>query len=400
MIILDSTTKKLQAYTSATPTTGLTYYVSYIDMSSLAVSNIASGNGTFDQTATDIVPAPGASTQRQVKYMSLHNADSQPQTVTVVLDVSGTDTILVQTVLQPTYTLVYNNDGKWEILTGPTISDEELLFPGILTEPAAPSTGTLAVYAKNISGRMMLKWKGPSGLDTSIQPFLGQNNVIMLLPQTTTTITLWGTTNTSVGTVSTPALASTNLRTSMRRWIWTSAATSNSASEGRTATGLVWRGDAPGLGGWFYSCRWAISSSTANQQVAIGLWAATGATSTSQVPSSLVSCIFVGWDSADTNLQVMYNNASATCTKINLGTNFPANSTTAVYEFMMFAPPNGSSVFYRVVRLDTGDVAEGELTTDLPTSTTFLTRHEYMNNGGTAAAVILEVSRIYIETDY
>ena len=400
MIILDATTKKIQAYTSATPTTDLTYYVSYIDMSSLAVSNIASANGTFDETADDIVPTPGASTQRQIKYMSFYNADSQIHTVTVVLDVSGVDTILSQVLLQPGYTLTFNNDGKWEIINGAQVMDEGFLLSGVAAEPSTPSDDTMWFYAKKVGGRMFPKWKGPSGLDTTVQPFLGQNTVMMMLPQTTTTITLWGLTNTSVGTVSTPALASTNLRTSMRRWIWTSAGTNPSASEGRTATGLVWRGDTAGLGGWFYSCRWAISSSTANQQVAVGLWAATGATSTSVVPSALVNCIFAGWDSADTNLQIMHNDGSGTCTKIDLGANFPTNSTTAVYEFMMFAAPNGSSVYYRVVRLDTGDVTEGEITTDLPTSTTFLTRHEYMNNGGTAAAVILEVCRIYIETDY
>lgn len=400
MIILDSTTKKLQAYTSATPTTDLTYYVSYIDMSSLAVSNIASSNGTFDETADDIVPAPGASTQRQIKYMSFFNADNQVHTVNIVLDVSGTDTILASIMLYPQHILTYNNEGKWEILNGAEVMDEGITFGGVASEPSTPSSDTMVFYAKKIGGRMMPKWKGPSGLDTAVQPALFQNNIIMLVPQTTTTITLFGATNTSVGTVSHPALASTNLRTSMRRWIWTSAGTSNSASEGRTAAGLVWRGDATGLGGWFYSCRWAISSSTANQQVAIGLWAATGATSTSVVPSNLTDCIFVGWDSADSNLQIMHNDSSSTCTKINLGSSFPANSTTSVYEFMMFAAPNGSSVYYRVVRLNTGDVAEGEITTNIPTSTTFLTRHEYMNNGGTAAAVILEVARIYIETDY
>lgn len=400
MIILDSTTKKLQAYTSATPTTDLTYYVSYIDMSSLAVSNIASSNGTFDETETDIVAAPGSSTQRQVKYISLYNADSQIQTVTVVLDVSGTNTVLSQVLLQPGYTLTYNNDGKWEIINGAQVMDEGFILGAIAAEPSAPAEDTMWFYAKNISGRMMPKWKGPSGLDTAAQPALFQNNIVMLLPQTTTTITLWGTTNASVGTVSHPALASTNLRTSMRRWIWTSAATANSASEGRTATGLVWRGGSPGLGGWFYSCRWAISSSTANQQVAVGLWAATTATATTTVPSTLTNCIFAGWDSADTNLQIMHNDLAGNCTKVDLGASFPANNTSAVYEFILFAPPNGSSVFYRVIRLDTGDSTEGEITTELPVSTTFLTRHEYMNNGGTAAAVILEVSRIYIETDY
>lgn len=172
--------------------------------------------------------------------------------------------------------------------------DEGFLLSGIAAEPSTPSEDTMWFYAKNIGGRMMPKWKGPSGLDTAIQPFLGQNNIIMLLPQTTTTITLWGATNTSVGTVSHPALASTNLRTSMRRWIWTSAATANSASEGRTAAALVWRGDTAGLGGWFYSCRWAVSTTVTNQQVAVGLWNATGATATTTVPSTLTNCIFTG----------------------------------------------------------------------------------------------------------
>lgn len=112
MIILDATTKSLRAFTSATPTTDLTYYASYVDLSSLAVSNIAASNGTFDETETTIVAAPGASTQRQIKYISLYNADSQIQTVTVVLDVSGTNTVLCQVLLQPGYTLTYNNDGK------------------------------------------------------------------------------------------------------------------------------------------------------------------------------------------------------------------------------------------------------------------------------------------------
>ena len=400
MIILDSTTKKLQAYTLATPTTALTYYVSYIDMSSLAVSNIASNNGTFDETETDIVSAPSASTQRQIKYISLYNADNQPHTVTVVIDISGVNTILAQVLLQAGYTFTYNNDGKWEIINGAQIMDEGFLLNVVTEEPPTPSEGTLQFYAKNIGGRAMLKWRGPSGLDVPIQPALFQNNILMMLPQTGTTITLWGTTNTSVGTVSHPAITSTGLLSSMRRWRWTSAATANSAAEGRTNTYLVWRGDSPGLGGWYYTCRWALSSSTANQQVAIGLWGSTGATSTSIVPSDLTNCIFVGWDSADTYLQIMHNDGSGTCTKIDLGSNFPTNSPDSIYEFVMFAPPNGSSVFYRLVLLNTGDIAEGEITTDLPSQSTLLTRHEYANNGGTANSVVLEISRIYIETDY
>jgi peptidyl-tRNA hydrolase len=47
-----------------------------------------------------------------------------------------------------------------------------------------------------------------------------------------------------------------------------------------------------------------------------------------------------------------------------------------------------------------GAEATGTITTDLPGSTTFLAPHAYANNGGTAAAVVLDFYRYYLETDY
>lgn len=270
------------------------------------------------------------------------------------------------------------------------------------TEPGAPTNGNMLVYAKDVAGRMLLKTKGPSGLDSPLQPALFFNSIAFSAPSTGTAITTFGMPTSTVGTASTPAKTSTNLHTSMRRTSVTSAGTANAAAELRSAQSLVWRGNAAGLGGFFYTCRFAINSTTANQRLFVGLDDRTGATSTTQNPSNITNMVGVGWDSADSNLQIMGNDNSGVATKIDAGANFPANDTTAVYEFVMFASPNGTSVGYRLTRLDTGDETSGSITNsaDLPTNTAFLTHHEYMNNGGTAAAVVIDVMRVYVESDY
>ncbi len=288
-------------------------------------------------------------------------------------------------------TLPYN--GLQPTLGVVTLSEE--------TNPSNPSEGFLRLWASYTGGRLLPKIVGPSGLDTFLQTSLFGNGIVMYVPGSTTTPIAWGgPALTNVGTVSHPTLTSTNLRTSTSRWIYTSAATANAASEGRMAFARVWRGDQAGLGGFYHRSRFATSSTTANQQCFVGFTSSTAAIATTQVPSALTNMIGVGWDAANTTLQIMHNDGAGTATKVNLGANFPSNDTTAVYELNLFAAPNDTKITWSVHRLDTGNFTTGTITTDLPTSTTFLAYHAYMNNGGTAAAVVLELMRVYIETDY
>jgi hypothetical protein len=90
--------------------------------------------------------------------------------------------------------------------------------------------------------------------------------------------------------------------------------------------------------------------------------------------STLTNCIFVGSDGADTNLQVMHNDATGTCTKIDLGANFPANRTagsemTTMYSIELYNQVDTTSVTYKVINLETGAIAIGTITTDLPAIT-------------------------------
>jgi hypothetical protein len=59
----------------------------------------------------------------------------------------------------------------------------------------------------------------PSGRDFPLQPHLGVNRIANWSPSTGTTVNTEGLPITSVGTVSTPTLAATNLAASMRRWL-------------------------------------------------------------------------------------------------------------------------------------------------------------------------------------
>lgn len=283
---------------------------------------------------------------------------------------------------------------------GVDIASGSLQMAAITDEPSVPTAGSMKIYAKEIAGRMILKSVGPSGLDTPYQPALFANNIAILLPSTGTAINTLGMPNTTVGTASTPAITTTNLANSMRRVRVASATTANAAAELRSAAPLVWRGNAAGLGGFFYASRFSTSTTTANQRLFSGLTATTGATSTSINPSAIVNMLGVGWDSADANLQIMHNDGAGTATKIDLGANFPTNNIGAVYELILYAAANGSSIGYRVQRLDTGASTSGTISTDMPSSTALLTHHQYMNNGGTAAAVQINVNRVYVESDY
>lgn len=275
---------------------------------------------------------------------------------------------------------------------------------GATSEPSAPSAGDLLVYSKDVAGRQMLKQKGPSGLDTQIQEAIYNTGLETILPNATTALSNIGTaTFTAVGTISHPALAVGNLRLSTRRAIVTSAATANSASELRLTTTRCWRGDAAGLGGFFGVFRFGCSTAVAGQRLFVGLTSATTAIATTQDPAALTNCVGIGNASADANLQILHNDGAGTCTKVNLGASFPVPSSVnnALYDLTLFAKANDSEIGWRVVRLDTGDAVSGTITTaDVPSSTTFLAPHLYVNNNGVASAVILDFFRYYLSSDY
>lgn len=283
--------------------------------------------------------------------------------------------------------------------------EKAMIITGLTSEPSAPEAGNLTLYAKKVGGRVMPKMKGPSGLDTSLQPNIARNKIAYALPNGNgTTITYLGCALSATGTATALNVATTSLYTQMRgvEYLVTTAATTAVAGF-RSAAAQFWRGNAAGRGGFHFICRWgpATGVSTSTNRSWVGLRASTSAP-TDVEPSSQVSAIGMGWDAADTNIQIMHNDGTGTATKIDLGASFPVPTAdrAKVYELALFAAPNGSSVDYEVTDLTTGAVATGTLSTDLPASTTLLTPLGYSSVGGTSSVIGICLYSLYIETDY
>ena len=135
----------------------------------------------------------------------------------------------------------------------------------------------------------------PSGRDFPLQPHFGVNRIANWSPSVTTTITTEGLPITSVGTVSTPTLAATNLAASMRRWRLTSAAVVDSAAEQRSAGWACWRGNAAGLGGWTFVTRISLTTLQATGMGFFGLYGSTAALATTLTLAAAINCIGIGF---------------------------------------------------------------------------------------------------------
>ncbi len=276
------------------------------------------------------------------------------------------------------------------------------------TDPSAP-TGAITLYSKSIGGRIMLKWIGPSGVDTPIQPFIGGNSIGYWRPHgnaTTVPGVLGYGALTAVGTATARNVATTNLFSRMRRLGYVSAATGGSLASIRQAAAQITLGDGTN-GGFFKVLRFGISdaAAVAGARMFMGISSSTSAP-TNVEPSTLTNCVGMGHGASDTNFKIFYGGSSAQ-TPIDLGANFPANTrSTDAYELVLFSPPNENGVVkYRVTRLNTGDMASGTINGSggviLPATTTLLNyMWGYRTNNATALAVGMDIMSDYIETDY
>lgn len=279
----------------------------------------------------------------------------------------------------------------------------------VTTDPGAAASGHLTMYAKAISGRLMPKIVGPSGLDTALQPFLARNKIGIWVPpgNAATVPGVFGyTAHTAVGTATSRTVATTNLFTRMRRLGFVSAATAGSLVSLRIAVAQVTTGTGS-MGGFHKIVRFGNSDATVvtGARMFVGMSTSTSAP-TNVEPSTLLNSIGVGHGAADTNMKLFYGGSTAQ-TPIDLGANFPVGvANTDVYELALFSPPSGSGeIYWEVTRLNTGHVASGTITPNggvaLPGSTTLMSYFwGYRTNNATALAVGLDLMGDYIETDY
>jgi hypothetical protein len=100
MIILSNTTDNLQIVLGGTITTNqLNVVTSWRDITTTDYTAGRTVVNTNNGTDVNIVPAPAASTQRVVDFISVYNADTADATVTIKFDANGTEYVIYKTVL-------------------------------------------------------------------------------------------------------------------------------------------------------------------------------------------------------------------------------------------------------------------------------------------------------------
>jgi hypothetical protein len=277
-------------------------------------------------------------------------------------------------------------------------------------DPVAPATDNLRVYAQKVSGRMLLKIKGPSGLDTSLQPALFGNNIALFAPNSAAvgTGTGFGTVWQSNGTVSHPVPATTApaMSNQIHRTRYANIVTTTNQVLGpkvnTTSENDFWTGNAAGLGGFFFSTRFVTDLWPA---ATVRVFAGLSSSTTAVVASDTVAGDVVGlWhdttDSATTFNLVTRNNATTTKTAIALSNAIAAGNS---YDWYMFCKPNDTTIYYRLDDLVNGVTYEGSTSTTLPRNTIFMGPQVEMSNGTantTVTTVGIGVARIYVESDH
>lgn len=279
-------------------------------------------------------------------------------------------------------------------LTG---TDTGIELNGITNEPAAPSAGILRAYSKSIAGKMFLKIRGPSGLDTPIQNSFWQNGVTMWNPTNATAGSWIGTVGAGAGTFASPAVSSASAYTTIRRSRYSNVVTTlNQVLGQRNTQAMYFRGNSAGLGGFFFFARLGFATWTNGGRFFAGF--ATANTVVTGDPSALNNTVGFCVDAAD-NGAINFLTRGTSATKQPTGMTISNNNG---FDCYIFCRPNDTNIYYRIVNINTGAEYSNVATANLPANTTFLTANVLASNAAltTANAIQLEVNKIYIETDY
>ena len=285
-----------------------------------------------------------------------------------------------------------------------------------VTPPPTPVSG-VRIFVSNIGGRKMASGIGPSGVDFPFQPHTGRARAAWWQPlgnATTVPITTGFAAPTTLGTATARNVATTNIATRMKRLGYVSTASSGSVTGHFFLAGTqqytLGTGPSGGtLGGFHYICRFVVSDAalvTAATQF-IG-WRTVVTSPASGNPSTQLNQFGLAQVSGDNTQWYFVNAGGVAQTPVPLGTALGAPSaTTTAWDLAIFSAPSISgNVQYTVTNLGTNATTGGSVTitgttaANLPVSTTLLAPVAWRSPGTQNLAVGLDISSLYIETDY
>lgn len=291
--------------------------------------------------------------------------------------------------------LYYDKSNTIFVFTDSLSIEGDLHVSGVQTfaaspDPSIPATDTFSVYSKAVSGRMLLKGKGPSGLDYPYQPSFFQNQICMLSAGATTTINAVGCAATNDTTLSTPAVTETyGFMTNFA----TSTTLNDTAGSSQNVVS-VFRGSQNGANGFFFNARVAVVDTTL-----VRLFTGLGNQTTAvMVQNDNPAGHHVGFQYStargDTTWQIESKDGT---TQTIVDTGIPVTAA-KVYDMYLFCTPQCASISWRIDNVTDGTTAEGTKSTNLPGGSTAMRMITGVSTL-TTAAKNYRMQRLYVESD-
>jgi len=266
---------------------------------------------------------------------------------------------------------------------------------------ASPSNG-VTLFTKSNLGRRMLAQQDVSGDSYRYQPSVYDytERYMQALGGNTSTVYNLGITSGVTGSSAAVALGTGSYFAQINRLALNASAASGSSATNRNNGLIVYRGNASGRGGFHFMSRGGVGSAASNATLRwwTGLYG-TNSTIGNVEPDTLLNMVGFGINAGETTIRFYTNDGSGTASRTDLGANFPANAlSTDMYTFEIWCAPNASEIFWRCTRENTGDVASGSVTSDLPTNTVFMHPQVWINTGTTATAVSWHFNKMAVSS--
>lgn len=292
----------------------------------------------------------------------------------------------------------YNNGGAFAGAANVEIDggDLTLVDAGF---PASPAAGRTKVFTDSMAARRLVGSVDSNGNHFDFQPALFNSTTYMWLAGTGTTLAInWGTSftarnNGTNAVQATPTKASTNSMASLNRATFSSGTTATGASGIQSSQTNAWRGNAAGLGGFFFFSRFGLETISGTYRTFNGL-SENNATMAANASTWNNTC-GIGNEAGDTTWFITIRSAT-TSTRTNTSITITAG---VILDFYMYAEPNGSEINFEVRNSLTNAVLyTGQETANLPTATTFMYMQTHIQSVSGTTAKLLALNRIYLES--
>lgn len=251
------------------------------------------------------------------------------------------------------------------IVTG-TAGAGDIILPSQSATPSLPSAGSIALFSTTEAGRIRPTWVGSNGSvrSTDMLPF--DRRFFLATPSLAAVINAIGYGNLT-GTITGTASAGNGITQ-----LYTSAATALAFVRGRAATQTYSRNT-----GYFLHTRVAFTDASYDETGAstgcgiYGLHSETGGFATPATPTALPAIVafyrgHINGGRTDANWQFVTSNG----TNITFGDTGMVFATAKTYDFYVWSPAGGSSLFWQVDNITDSTTASGSTSSTLPAAAT------------------------------